>query len=104
MTEAATAVHPIEDRVFITPIEEPQSSVIVTPDIAKGKSQRGRVVAVGPGRRSLETGVVLPMQVKVGDIVVFGKYSGAEIPHFKLDGETVNVMREQEILAILEEV
>lgn len=103
MATAEVTIHPIGDRVFITPIEEQQTSVIVTPDIAKQKSQRGRVVAVGPGLRSEETGELLPMDVKVGDVVVFGKYSGAEVPHFQLNGESVSVMRETEILAVIEQ-
>jgi chaperonin GroES len=97
-----TTLRPINDRVIITPLKEEESSLIITPEIAKHKSQRGRVVAAGPGMLSLETMQVLPLSVKAGDIVLYGKYSGSEVPNFKLNGEDVLVMREAEILAILE--
>jgi chaperonin GroES len=97
-------LRPINDRVIITPLKEEEKSLIITPDVAKQKPQRGRVVAAGPGMLSMETMQVVPLSVKAGDIVLYGKYSGSEVPNFKLNGEDVLVMREAEILAIVEEV
>jgi chaperonin GroES len=93
-------VRPLQDRVIVKRIEEQeQRSVggIIIPDTAKEKPQEGKVVAVGPGRR--EDGKVLALDVKAGDRVLFSKYSGSEI---KLDGEEHLILREEDILGVVE--
>ncbi len=89
---------PLADRVVIKPIqaEEKTKGGIVLPDTAKDKPQEGEVVAVGPGR-ILDNGTRLTPEVKVGDRVIYSKYSGSEV---KIDGEEHLVVREQDILAI----
>ena len=96
----ATKIRPLHDRVIIKRIEEVEKTKagIIIPDTAKEKPQEGRVVAVGPGR--LEEGKVVPLDVKAGDKILFGKYSGAEI---KLDGEEHLILREDDILGVIEE-
>jgi chaperonin GroES len=91
---------PLHDRVLVQRIEEQKKSKggIIIPDTAKEKPQEGRVVAVGSGR-VLEDGSVRPVEVKKGDRILFGKYSGSEI---KLDGEDHIIMREEDILAVVE--
>jgi chaperonin GroES len=96
----ATRVRPLQDRVIVKRIEaQEQRSVggIIIPDTAKEKPQEGKVVAVGPGKR--EDGKVLSVDVKVGDKILFGKYSGTEI---KLDGEEHLILREEDILGVVE--
>ena len=95
----APKVRPLHDRVLIKRIEEQETvrGGIIIPDTAKEKPQEGEVMAVGTGKR-LENGQVTPMEVKAGDRVLFGKYSGTEI---KLDGEEMLILREDEILGIL---
>jgi chaperonin GroES len=92
-------VRPLHDRVLIKRIEEQETvrGGIIIPDTAKEKPQEGEVIAVGTGKR-LENGQVTPLEVKAGDRVLFGKYSGTEI---KLDGEEMLILREDEILGIL---
>jgi chaperonin GroES len=92
-------VRPLHDRVLIKRIEEQETvrGGIIIPDTAKEKPQEGEVIAVGTGKR-LENGQVTPMEVKAGDRVLFGKYSGTEI---KLDGEEMLILREDEILGVL---
>ena len=92
-------VRPLHDRVLIKRIEEQETvrGGIIIPDSAKEKPQEGEVVAAGTGKR-LESGQVIPLEVKAGDRVLFGKYSGTEI---KLDGEELLILREDEILGIL---
>ena len=90
---------PLHDRVLIRRIEE-QDTVkggIIIPDTAKEKSQEGEVVAVGTGKR-LEDGTVVPLDVKVGDRILFGKYSGAEI---RLEAQDYLILREDEIVGVL---
>ncbi len=91
---------PLHDRILVKRIEEGEQKVggIIIPDTAKEKPQQGKVVAVGAGRVSDE-GKVIPLDVKAGDTVLFGKYSGTEI---KLDGIEYLIVREEEILAIVE--
>jgi chaperonin GroES len=95
----ATKIRPLHDRVIVKRIEEEEKTKggIIIPDTAKEKPQEGRVVAVGPGRN--EDGKVIPLGVKAGDRILFGKYSGTEI---KLDGEEHLIMREDDILGVLE--
>ncbi len=91
---------PLADRVVVKPLsgEEKTKGGIVLPDTAKDKPQEGEVIAVGPGR-ILDNGTRLEPEVKVGDRVLFSKYSGTE---FKLEGEEYLILRESDILAIKE--
>jgi chaperonin GroES len=93
-------VKPLHDRVIVkrTEGEEKTKGGIIIPDTAKEKPIEGKVVAVGNGK-ILESGKTLPMQVKTGDKVLFGKYAGNEI---KIDGEEHVIMREDDIIAILD--
>jgi chaperonin GroES len=93
-------VRPLHDRVFVKRLEESESKVgsIFVPDSAKEKPQQADVVSVGSGKL-LESGERAPMDVKAGDRILFGKYSGAEI---KVSGEEYLILREDEILAVLE--
>ena len=93
-------VRPLRDRVVLKRLEEQEQKIggIIIPDTAKEKPQQGKVVAVGNGRINDE-GTVMPLDVKVGDTVLFGKYSGTEI---KLEGEEFLIVREEEILGIIE--
>jgi len=93
-------IRPLHDRVIVRRVEEERRSAggIVIPDTATEKPVRGEVMAVGRGK-ILENGEVRPMDVKVGDRVLFGKYSGTEV---KVDGQELVVMREEDIMAILE--
>ena len=90
-------IQPLGERVLVKPIarEEVSKGGIVLPDTVKEKPQEGEVLAVGSGKRS-EKGEVIPMEVKVGDIVLYAKYGGTEI---KLDGEDLIILRESDILA-----
>ncbi len=91
---------PLQDRILIKRVdkEERTSGGIIIPDTAKEKPQEGEVVAVGNGKR-LEDGKVQPLDVKKGDRILFGKYSGSEI---KIDGVEHLILREDEVLGILE--
>jgi chaperonin GroES len=93
-------VRPLHDRVVIKRIEEQETvrGGIIIPDSAKEKPQEAEVVAVGTGKRN-EAGQVFPLEVKAGDRILFGKYSGTEI---KLDGDEYLILREDEILGIIE--
>jgi len=93
-------IRPLHDRVIVRRVEEERRSAggIVIPDTATEKPIRGEIMAVGRGK-ILENGEVRPMDVKVGDRVLFGKYSGTEV---KLDGQELLVMREEDLMAILE--
>ncbi|MGE5359749.1 MAG: co-chaperone GroES [Bacteroidales bacterium] len=93
-------VRPLRDRVVVKRLEEQEQRVggIIIPDTAKEKPQQGKVMAVGNGRINDE-GKLLPLDVKAGDTVLFGKYSGTEI---KLDGEEYLIIREEEILGVIE--
>ncbi|HHF52944.1 MAG TPA: co-chaperone GroES [candidate division WOR-3 bacterium] len=94
-------IRPLADRVVIRRIEEEEvkKGGIIIPDTAKEKPQKGEVVAVGPGRLD-EKGNRMPMEVKVGDKVLFSKYAGTEV---KIGDEEYLVMREDDILCVLEE-
>ena len=93
-------IRPLQDRVIVKRMEEQTTSAggIVIPDSATEKPIRGEVIAVGPGK-ILESGEKRPLDVSVGDTVLFGKYSGTEI---KLDDEELLVMREEDILGVIE--
>jgi chaperonin GroES len=91
---------PLHDRVVVKRIEEEAKTAggIIIPDTAKEKPQQGEVVAVGPGARD-EAGKVNPLDVKVGDRVLFGKWSGSEV---KIGGEDLLIMKESDILGVLD--
>ena len=93
-------LQPLDDRVVVRPseAEEKTASGLVIPDTAKEKPQQGEVLAVGPGRRSEQTGDIIPLDVAVGDTVVYSKYGGTE---FILDGEDVLILTSRDILAKL---
>ena len=95
----AVNLTPLHDRVVVKRIEEKESvkGGIIIPDSAKEKQQEGEVIAVGSGKRG-ENGQILPLDVKVGDRVLFGKYGGTEIT---IDDEDLLILREEEILAKL---
>jgi chaperonin GroES len=93
-------IRPLYDRIVVRRLEDKETiqGGIIIPDSAKEKPQEGEVIAVGQGKR-LDSGKVVPLDVKPGDRILFGKYSGSEI---KLDGEEYQIMREDEVLGILE--
>jgi chaperonin GroES len=93
-------IRPLHDRIVVRRVEEKETMQggLYIPDSAKEKPQEGEVVAVGKGKR-LENGTVTPLDVKAGDRILFGKYSGSEI---KVDGEELLIMREDEVLGVLE--
>ena len=94
------AIRPLHDRILIKRVEEEQKTKggIIIPDTAKEKPAEGKVVAVGTGR-VLEDGKIRALDVKKGDRVLFGKYSGTEV---KVDGDELIIMREDDILCIIE--
>jgi chaperonin GroES len=96
----AMKIRPLQDRVIVKRIaeEEKTKGGIIIPDTAKEKPQEGKIIAVGKGKLNDE-GKVVPLDVKVGDKILFGKYSGSEI---KLDGEEHLIMREEDILGVIE--
>ena len=91
-------VRPLHDRIIVRRIEEGEQKVggIIIPDTAKEKPQQGEIVAVGPGR--FDEGKRVPMDVKVGDKVLYGKYSGTEVT---IDGEQLLILRETDVLAVI---
>lgn len=93
-------VRPLGDRVLVKPleVEEKKKGGIIIPDTAKEKPQEGKVIAVGKGKIT-EEGKTLPLDVKVGDRILFGKYSGNEI---KIDNEDYLIVKEEDILGIIE--
>ena len=99
MSKAEIGVRPLHDRVLVrrTPEETKTAGVIIIPDTAKEKPQRGEIVATGKGRVT-EEGKVTPLDVKVGDKILFGKYSGTEL---KLNGDEYLMMKEEDILGIM---
>jgi chaperonin GroES len=93
-------IRPLRDRIIVERIEEETTTAggLIIPDSAKEKPQQGIVKAAGNGK-VLEDGTVLPMDIKVGDRVLFGKYAGSEV---KIDGKEYQIMREDDILGVLE--
>ncbi len=91
-------LNPLDDRIVVRPSEAEQTTVsgIVIPDTAKEKPQQGEVLAAGPGRRSEQTGEIIPLDVKVGDTVVYSKYGGTEIT---IDGEDLLILTSRDVLA-----
>ena len=98
MAKGAFTLEPLDDRIVVKPAEEEETTVsgIVIPDTAKEKPQEGEVVAVGPGR--FEDGSRVPMDVKVGDRVLYSKYGGTEV---KVEGEEYLVLSARDVLAIV---
>ncbi|MDE3156715.1 MAG: co-chaperone GroES [Acidobacteriota bacterium] len=93
-------VRPLHDRIIVQRIEEGEQKIggIIIPDTAKEKPQQGKVIAVGAGKTK-DDGKRVPLDVQAGDTILFGKYSGQEI---KIDGEEYLIMREDEVLAVIE--
>jgi chaperonin GroES len=93
-------VRPLHDRIIVQRLEEGEQKIggIIIPDSAKEKPQQGKVIAAGAGKAK-DDGKRIPLDVKAGDKILFGKYSGQEI---KLDGEEYLIMREDEVLAVVE--
>ena len=91
---------PLQDRVLVRRIEEEEKTKggIIIPDTAKEKPQEGEIIAVGPGARD-ESGKLVPLDVKAGDKVLFGKWSGTEV---KIDGEELLIMKESDIMGVVE--
>jgi chaperonin GroES len=98
--EAKMSFRPLHDRVAVKRVAEEEKSAggIIIPDTAKEKPQEGEIVAVGPGARG-EDGVVHALEVKVGDRVLFGKWSGTEV---KIDGQELMIMKESDLMGVLE--
>ena len=98
-TTAATKIQPLSDRVVIRPLEEAEEmrGGLYIPDTAKEKPQQGQVIAVGPGKKSDEGGLI-EMEVAVGNKVLYGKYSGTEVT---VEGDQYLILRESDILAIV---
>jgi len=95
-------VRPLHDRILVKRIEEKETAKggIIIPDSAKEKPQEGVVVAVGQGKKN-DKGVRIPLDVKVGDRILWSKYSGSDLP-FKIDDEDYLIVREEEVLGVLE--
>ena len=93
-------LQPLEDRIIVRPseAEETTASGLVIPDTAKEKPQQGEVLAAGPGKRSEHTGDIIPVDVKVGDIVIYSKYGGTEVSS---GGEDLLVLSARDVLAIV---
>lgn len=93
-------IRPLNDRIIVERLEEETKTAggLIIPDTAKEKPQQGKVIAVGHGKKT-EDGKVLPLDVKVGDKVLFGKYAGTEI---KIEGKEYLMMREDDILGVIE--
>jgi chaperonin GroES len=100
-TATAVNIRPLEDRVIVTlddKSEQTTSSGLVIPDTAKEKPQQGTVVAVGPGKRSEQTGELIPLDVEEGQIDLFSKYGGTEV---KVEGEEYLILAARDILAVV---
>src|SRR5687767_9862876 len=97
-TKSATKVTPLADRVVVKPLEESEQmrGGLFIPDTAKEKPQHGEIIAIGQGK--YEDGKLVPMTVKVGDKVLYGKYSGTEVT---IDNEPVLILRESDVLAVI---
>lgn len=98
--EKTMTIKPLHDRLIVKAAEKEQVSAggIILPDSAQEKPQRGEVLAAGPGKR-LDSGTLAPLDVKVGDVVYYGKYSGTEV---KVDGEDYVILRADDVLAVVE--
>ena len=94
-------LQPLEDRIVVRPGEAEETTVsgLVIPDTAKEKPQQGEVLAVGPGRRSDQTGELIPVDVVKGDVVLYSKYGGTEVT---IDGDDLLILTSRDVLAIVE--
>jgi chaperonin GroES len=94
-------LHPLEDRIVVRPGEAEETTVsgLVIPDTAKEKPQQGEVLAVGPGKRAENTGELIPLDIKVGDTVLYSKYGGTEVA---VDGEDLLVLNGRDVHAKVE--
>jgi chaperonin GroES len=94
------ALKPLDDRIVVKPneAEERTASGLVIPDTAKEKPQQGVVLAVGPGKRSEQTGTIIPLGIEVGETVVYSKYGGTELT---IDGEDVLILNSRDVLGII---
>ncbi len=93
------SIKPLADRVVVEPLEAAEKTAggLYIPDNAKEKPQKGKIIAAGPGKAS-DNGTLIKMEVKKGDVVLYGKYSGTEV---QVDGKDLLIMRESDILAII---
>ena len=93
-------IKPLEDRIVVKPLDAEQTTAsgLVIPDTAKEKPQQGEVLAVGPGKRSEDTGELIPLDIKVGDTVVYSKYGGTEITD---GGEDLLILNGRDVLAVV---
>jgi chaperonin GroES len=100
MATATKTIRPLEDRILVRPeeAEETTASGIVIPDTAKEKPQEGTVIAVGPGKRSDQSGEIIPVDVKEGDRVIYSKYGGTDVT---LNGEDLLILSARDVLAIV---
>ncbi len=98
--KAAAKIRPLGDRVLVKPVkeEEVKKGGIIIPDTAKEKPSEGEIIAVGPGGRD-ESGKLIPIDLKVGDRILFGKWSGTEV---KIDGEELLIMKESDVMGVIE--
>ena len=92
-------IKPLQDRVLVQPLESDEKTAggIIIPDTAKEKPQEGKIVATGPGKKT-EDGTLMPLEVKKGDRVLFGKWSGTEV---QIDGEDMMIMNESDIMGVI---
>jgi chaperonin GroES len=99
---ASTNFRPLHDRVVVRRVESEEKTKggIIIPDTAKEKPQEGEVIAVGPGSRD-ESGKLVPLDVKAGDAILFGKWSGTEV---RIDGEDLLIMKEADIMGVVEKI
>ena len=97
----SVSIKPLEDRVLVQPLDAEQTTAsgLVIPDTAKEKPQEGKVIAVGPGRFDDEGDKRIPLDISVGDVVVFSKYGGTEVKH---NGEEYLVLSARDVLAVIE--
>ena len=94
-------IRPLQDRILVKRLEEQETKKggIIIPDTAKEKPSQGEIVAIGPGGRD-ESGKLIPIDLKVGDTVLFGKWSGTEV---KIDGQDLLIMKESDIMGVIEQ-
>jgi chaperonin GroES len=91
-------LQPLEDRIVVRPAEAEETTIsgLVIPDTAKEKPQQGEVLAIGPGRRSEHSGELIPLDIAVGDVIIYSKYGGTEVT---IDGEDLLILSSRDVLA-----
>ncbi len=99
-TATKVAIKPLEDRIVVQPVdaEETTASGLVIPDTAKEKPQQGKVLAVGPGKRAESSGELIPLDVEVGQTVLYSKYGGTEVT---IDGDDLLILSSRDVLAVV---